>query len=128
MQGVAPRARRGRHDGRPAGHHRLRDAPGAAPPGLAKRLSELDSLARTVLTARVTQEVLLDAAALWAEARRAGRKTADDRALDIDTILCAQVRAFSGSGVPPAVLATTNVRHLAPVVDARLRADAPVLA
>ena len=94
--------------------------------GFASRLRELDALAQTVLTVRVTRAVLLDAAGLWAEARQAGRKTSDDRALDVDVILCAQARSLAGAGVPPAVVATTNVRHLAPSVDARRWVDVPV--
>ena len=92
--------------------------------GFAARLRMLDDLAATVLTLRVTRQTLLDAASLWADARRLGRKTGGDTALDIDTILCAQTRALGASGLP-VVVATTNVRHLEPFTDARLWADVP---
>lgn len=91
--------------------------------GLGSRLANLDALAASVLTLRVTRAVLVDAANLWAEARRAGRKTADDRALDVDVILCAQARALTGPGRRPVVVATTNVRHIAAFVDARRWTD-----
>lgn len=77
--------------------------------GYAKRLRELDRLIALVATVQLTRDVLLDAADLWAQARRLGRKTGDDKTLDIDMILCAQTRALRGAGVPPAVVATTNV-------------------
>lgn len=57
------------------------------------------------------------AAQLWGQARRTGRQTADPQALDGDMILCAQVLSL---GLSPAdyIVATTNVKHLAPFVNA----------
>lgn len=49
------------------------------------------------------------AAALWADARRTGQPTAGDKNIDIDMILVAQARSL---GVPDAVIATENLRHL----------------
>ena len=46
------------------------------------------------------------AADLWATARGTGQKTADDKALDIDVILAAQVLDCGGQVV------TTNRKHL----------------
>lgn len=57
------------------------------------------------------------AAQLWGKARISGNPTAQDGALDGDTILCAQVLSL---GLEPAdyVVATTNTKHLAPLVPA----------
>ena len=59
------------------------------------------------------------AAQFWAEARNRGRPAAPDLALDGDVILAAQARLLSDD-VQSVVIATTNVRHLADYVDARL--------
>jgi len=53
------------------------------------------------------------AAEFWAQARKAGRATADDKALDGDVILAAQAHQVG------AVVATENVGHLSRFVDAR---------
>ena len=49
------------------------------------------------------------AASFWAEARRQGRPTANDMALDGDVILAAQAATL---GTADVVIATTNVAHL----------------
>ncbi len=56
------------------------------------------------------------AADLWAQARNAGQQTAADSALDCDVILAAQTLTL---GVP-AIVATTNVAHLARFTPAEL--------
>ena len=62
-----------------------------------------------------------DAASLWADARNAGRPTADAAALDGDVILAAQARRAQLDFAPePVVVATSNVAHLARYTDARL--------
>ena len=58
------------------------------------------------------------AADFRARARRQGRPTAADPALDADMILAAQA-AVAGVGGDQAVIATTNVQHLALFADAR---------
>lgn len=55
------------------------------------------------------------AAELWAAARKAGKPTASDQALDVDVILAAQAL---GMGVPEFVVATTNIGHLSRFVPA----------
>ena len=77
-------------------------------------LRRLDELASTppVRYLPLTDADLRLAAELWADARRAGKPTADPAALDIDVILAAQARSL---GLPDAayVVATANVGHLA---------------
>lgn len=52
--------------------------------------------------------IMHHAAELWAVARRSGRPTASDPALDGDVIIAAQALSLSG----PVIVATANVRHL----------------
>jgi len=84
-------------------------------------LSSVERLARLEESAGylpLTTAAMLRAAELWAEARRRGRPTAPDEALDADMILAAQA-----STCPPefgdVVVATTNPKHLSLFVDAR---------
>ena len=61
----------------------------------------------------VTDEILLVAAELWADARILGQPTADDLSLDADLIICATWRLLTAA--EPGrynVIATTNVKHL----------------
>lgn len=62
------------------------------------------------------------AAQFWAEARRAGRPTADPHALDADVILCAQAR-LAIDEQDDFVVATTNIAHLSLFVAAKLWSD-----
>jgi hypothetical protein len=57
--------------------------------------------------------VLVEAAELWATARREGYPTAADKALDADVILAAR-EGFE------MIVATGNVGHLGRFVDARI--------
>lgn len=86
--------------------------------GKLRGLGRLDGLKSIVEYAPLTTEVMLQAAAYWAEARRRGRPTADPNELDCDVVLAAQAAAFARRGDDP-VIATTNVGHLAQFVDAR---------
>ncbi len=52
------------------------------------------------------------AAELWAEARRGGFPTADDKALDADVILAAQARVIDLDPDLDVVVATNNPGHL----------------
>ena len=61
------------------------------------------------------------AARLWADARNRGRPTADAAALDIDVLVAAIAVSLEGEG--DVVVATSNVRHLAQFVDARIWSD-----
>jgi hypothetical protein len=63
---------------------------------------------------------MLKAAEFWAAARKSGRPTTSDQALDADAILAAQAAVCSTQSV---VVATTNTRHLRRFVAAEHWAD-----
>ena len=67
----------------------------------------------------LSDEALRLAADLWATARQQGRPTADSKALDIDVIIAAQALS-SGITTGDLVIATTNPKHLAQFVTAKL--------
>ena len=69
-------------------------------------LSRLDEFAMLANYLPLHTGVMHLAADLWARARSTGQKTADDKALDIDVILAAQVLDCGGHVV------TTNRKHL----------------
>ena len=86
--------------------------------GKDRGLGRLDALKGMLAYAPITTPVMLKAAEFWATARRLGRKSADDASLDADMILAAQAEALN-TGDSQALIATTNVRHLALFVPAR---------
>ena len=85
-----------------------------------KGLQRLDDLIEIVGYLPLTTAVMRDAAELWAQVRQSGLPTADRHALDGDVILAAQARSIPADDV---VVATTNVGHLARLVDAALWTD-----
>jgi predicted nucleic acid-binding protein len=80
--------------------------------GRTTGVERLDALAVAIGLLPLTTAAMRKAAEFWAQARRAGRPTADDRALDADVILAAQATVLTEQGDAP-VIATTNVGHLA---------------
>lgn len=62
------------------------------------------------------------AAQLWADARNRGHITAPPGDLNIDILLAAQAQLLATPD-SPVIIATTNVRHLAPFADSRLWQD-----
>ena len=89
--------------------------------GKTSSVVRLDELLVGFLYLPLTTPVMHDAASLWADARNAGRPTADAAALDGDVILAAQARRAQLDFAPePVVVATSNVAHLARYTDARL--------
>ena len=80
-------------------------------------LKRLDNLKIAIGYVPLNTAMMLKAAELWAQVRRQGRPTADDKALDGDVILAAQAAILgdSGSNVD---IATTNVGHLGQITTA----------
>jgi predicted nucleic acid-binding protein len=86
--------------------------------GKDRGLGRLDALKGMLGYAPITTAVMLKAAEFWAAARSAGRQSAPDASVDADMILAAQSHALGRDG--GAVIATTNVRHLALFATARV--------
>jgi predicted nucleic acid-binding protein len=81
-----------------------------------ERLDELRNDLRHYIP--ITTAAMRQAAELWADARRKGLATADDKELDADVILAAQALLFTGL-TDTLYVATYNARHLARYLDAR---------
>lgn len=61
---------------------------------------------------------MLQAALFWAQVRKQGMPTANDKALDGDVILAAQAILIQNEG-PKVTIATTNVGHLSRLTEAK---------
>jgi len=81
-------------------------------------LMRLDAFKTVSLYLPITTPIMLKAAELWANVRMQGKPTADAQSLDGDVILAAQAYFLSKTGYD-AIVATTNVKHLALFIDAR---------
>ncbi len=68
----------------------------------------------------LTSPTMRRAAQLWAELRRIGQPTAANHVLDADCILAAQAQLRGEAERRPVVIATTNVKHLSRMVDAKI--------
>ncbi|MBW4537491.1 MAG: type II toxin-antitoxin system VapC family toxin [Pleurocapsa minor HA4230-MV1] len=83
-------------------------------------IEDLDELRNLVTFLPLSNEVMLEAANLWAEARIQGIPTADDKSLDADIIICSQYKLlekeYPGRYI---VIATTNVKHLSRFSEAK---------
>jgi predicted nucleic acid-binding protein len=66
----------------------------------------------------ISTAAMRKAAELWADARRRGVATADDKEIDADVILAAQAMSFAGL-IDELTVATYNAKHLSRYVDAR---------
>ena len=82
----------------------------------AASIRRLDALAQATEYLPLTTAAMRKAAELWALARQQGQPTAGDNTIDADMILAAQALTLGA----PAVVATTNVGHLARFVSAEL--------
>lgn len=87
--------------------------------GRLQGIQRLDTLKVSLRYLPITTPVMLRAADLWATMRRQGAPTAADTALDGDVILAA-IATIQRSRGEDAIIATTNVRHLARMAPARL--------
>ena len=80
----------------------------------------LDELKELITFLPIDNEVMKNAASLWAEARIQGVSTADNKSLDADIIICAQYKlleqVYPGRYI---VIATTNVKHLSRFAEAK---------
>ncbi len=85
-----------------------------------KGVQRLDNLIEIIGYLPLTTAVMREAAQLWAQIRQSGQPTADRHALDGDVILAAQARSIPADDV---IVATTNVGHLARLVEAALWTD-----
>ncbi|HEY7347238.1 MAG TPA: PIN domain-containing protein [Ktedonobacterales bacterium] len=90
--------------------------------GSVKSIERLNELKNDLDYLPLTTSTMLKAAELWAEARRHGRPTADNKALDGDMILCTQAAIISRPE-DEVIIATTNVGHLSHFSQAKLWKD-----
>jgi hypothetical protein len=83
-------------------------------------IQELDDLENYLTFLPLTNEVMKEAAGIWAKARIQGMPTADEKSLDADVIICAHyqllAKEYPGRYV---VIATTNVSHLSRFAEAK---------
>ena len=88
----------------------------------AKKLAGIARLDQSKQLARylpLTTDVMLKAAALWAQTRNAGIVTADIHALDGDAIAAAQALSL-GLSAEEYVVATSNIKHISRFASADL--------
>ncbi len=81
-------------------------------------IKRLDALKDNLGYIPITSKMMLVAAEFWAQVRKQGKPTADDKALDGDVILAAQAKVIMDRG-QDVVIATTNVGHLSRFVNAK---------
>ncbi len=81
-------------------------------------IHRLDRLALTLGYVPLTTIAMRKAAEFWADARRRGKPTAAQPALDADAILSAQAATLDLSQGDRVLIATTNVGHLSQFVEA----------
>jgi predicted nucleic acid-binding protein len=79
--------------------------------GNNRGIIKLDALREAIGFAPITVTVMDQAAKFWAQARKMGKPTSSDPALDGDMILSAHAWVISREG-HEVLVATTNVKHL----------------
>jgi predicted nucleic acid-binding protein len=80
---------------------------------LSQSVDRLNQLQLVLTYMPLTTQIMLEAAELWAEARKHGLPTADPKELDGDVILAAQAKQAG------AIVATENIGHLSRFVEAK---------
>src|SRR6266516_7854772 len=83
-----------------------------------KGIKRLDDLQQYLDYIPLTTKTMLKAAQFWAQVRKQGIPTADNKALDGDVILAAQAAMINGEG-HEVIIATTNVGHLSRLANAK---------
>lgn len=87
-------------------------------------IQNLDNLPAVIDFLPLTQMVMKEAAQLWAQAHSQGIQTADNKNIDADIIICAQVRVIQQENPGQyIVVATTNTKHLQRFTEANLWRD-----
>jgi predicted nucleic acid-binding protein len=87
-----------------------------------KGIERLNDLQRYLDYVPLTTQTMLKAAQFWAQVRKQGMPTADDKALDGDVILAAQAILIQDEG-HKVIIATTNVGHLSRLAQAKTWRD-----
>jgi predicted nucleic acid-binding protein len=83
-------------------------------------LQNLDALANIIEVLPLNDATFREAASIWAETRIQGKPTATERSLDADVIICAHWKQLKKEYPGRyAVIATTNVKHLSRVAEAK---------
>ncbi|MCW5776140.1 MAG: PIN domain-containing protein [Phycisphaeraceae bacterium] len=78
-----------------------------------KALERLDELCALLGVQQVSADNFLDAAKMWARARRSGKSTASERDVDWDVLIAAQAKEMAAQpGAMPVVVVTKNAKHL----------------
>lgn len=83
-----------------------------------KGIERLNELQRYLDYIPLSTHTMLKAAQLWAQVRKQGMPTADNKALDGDVILAAQAILIQDEG-HEVIIATTNVGHLSRLAQAK---------
>ena len=83
-----------------------------------KGIKRLDDLQKYLDYVPLTTQTMLKAAHFWAQVRKQGMPTADNKALDGDVILAAQASLIQDEG-HQVIIATTNVGHLSRLTQAK---------
>ena len=81
-------------------------------------IKRLDDLQRYLDYVPLTTQTMLKAALFWAQVRKQGMPTADNKALDGDVILASQAAMIQDDG-HEVIIATTNVGHLSRLAQAK---------
>jgi predicted nucleic acid-binding protein len=87
-----------------------------------KGIDRLNDLQKYLDYVPLTTQTMLKAAQFWAQVRKQGKPTADDKALDGDVILAAQAILIQDEG-HEVIIATTNVGHLSRLAQAKTWRD-----
>jgi predicted nucleic acid-binding protein len=81
-------------------------------------IKRLDQLKAEIIYLPITTPVMLKAAELWAQVRKQGKPTSDDKALDGDVILASQAILLSELG-HEVIVATSNPKHISLFITAK---------